>query len=228
MPIEWWQSGLGLYLCSLERDQLEEWALKALRPGVDRATQEHGNFVTRDENFKELMFQRTDLRQAILKEAEAAFGILIPNEHKRMINSIQNLVDWFLQRVEIARPMPTFAIPQAVDLFLETYSAERAKKTEQADKWKLEYKEQTYNPVLHGYDWSLEKDQEPHAWMRLYVKQQAAKMLEEERKRVQAEKEKVERERRKQESLKALAAKKAKAMAMKAAMEAEKAKKLEQ
>ena len=87
---------------------------------------------------------------------------------------------------------------------------------------------QTYNPVLHGYDWSLEKDQEPHAWMRLYVKQQAAKMLEEERKRVQAEKEKVERERRKQESLKALAAKKAKAMAMKAAMEAEKAKKLEQ
>ena len=157
MPRKWKEDGFGLYLCSLSPNKLEDWAIKRLRPEVDKATQQDGGFIMTEENFKKLMFKRSTLKKAILDGAEIAFGVPIPTHHRKIIMSVQNLLEWLAQRVEIARPVPTYDIPKEVDTFLEVFNNKMLQKAKDDGKqWQKIWQDQTYNMYTEKYKWDLQ------------------------------------------------------------------------
>lgn len=222
MPKKWLDSGLGWHLSNLTPAELEQWAVKALRPEVDKATLKLADFTMTDENFRKLQFKRRPFKREILNGAERAFGILIPTHHRLLMASVDNIIEWFVQRVELARPSPTYVIPKEVDEFLEVYNNTLHHKRAMASNLKKLHRSENYYPLLDDYNWDQFAKKDQLGWMDLYVKNKAATLLAEQQQAAKEAKEREEREAKKEASLKALADRKAKALAMKAAMEEKK------
>lgn len=219
MPTKWMESGRGLHLCTLSQKEIEGWALKALRPEVDKATKTEADFIVEEENFLDFMFKRSSLKSAILDGAENAFGTLIPHPHRASIVSIRNVVDWLVQRVEVARPVPSYSIPTDVNLYLEMLNQVRSSKRLKGQELQADFKAQAQDAWRDAFDWDFQKPPSEESWLTEYVRAEADRILVE---REQGAALRLAEERKAQAreaAMKTLAERKAKALAMKALLQ---------
>eukprot|EP01010_Urceolus_cornutus_P000633 NODE_1150_length_1078_cov_224.990282_g878_i0.p1 GENE.NODE_1150_length_1078_cov_224.990282_g878_i0~~NODE_1150_length_1078_cov_224.990282_g878_i0.p1 ORF type:complete len:287 (-),score=70.22 NODE_1150_length_1078_cov_224.990282_g878_i0:143-1003(-) len=150
-PKKWGRNGLGLYLCTLTPEQLEEWALKQLRPHIDRITEEDDGYLVED--LKNFMFRKATLQEKIVKAAQVAFSVEIPPSHQTQMSQVTHLTDWLAQRVELARPVPTYDIPAEANQYLNAYNHEFWFKITAAYRYKKEHRRITYNPWAANYEY---------------------------------------------------------------------------
>jgi hypothetical protein len=220
MPDSWMKSGIGFHLCSLSEKELEGWALRKLRPAVDAATKADGDYTVADENLINFMFKRSTLKKKIMQGAEKAFDILIPKPHQALIFSVRNLVEWLVQRVEIARPKPSYQLPQEVDIYLEMWNRKRIEKELAAAATMEEHKQKTSDPFRDNLDWKLPKQSpDSSGWLNEYVKKQVDRMLVAQARKEELKLEEAKKKAARDATAQMLAERKAKAAAMRAVLQ---------
>eukprot|EP00906_Rhabdomonas_costata_P029435 RCo041538 len=209
MPEAWMKSGLSFQLCSMTDLEIRRWALEAIRPEVDKITQ--AELVPfRVEDLINFHFLRTSLHEKILDAAERIFQITILSADRKNITQMRQLIDWLIQRVQLAMPVPSYEIPQEIDLFLDTMLAIRVNKIKRRDRMEAVWQ----NEMRRKKDC---EERFPKAsadvWLTQYVKDSAKRVFHERAEQRRKESEEAEKAERRRQAEILLAERKAKAEA---------------
>eukprot|EP01013_Petalomonas_cantuscygni_P029936 TRINITY_DN55844_c0_g1_i1.p1 TRINITY_DN55844_c0_g1~~TRINITY_DN55844_c0_g1_i1.p1 ORF type:complete len:329 (-),score=47.17 TRINITY_DN55844_c0_g1_i1:127-1113(-) len=122
-PVSWMRSGLAEKVLFMRPDAQFAFILDTFRPIVARALEGHGYMFSSTQEYDAFHFgEDANLKRTIVGEMESFMQLRLPPWSYMQVQTVMDLVHWYMRRITVARPWFEYDIPDGWRDVIDDYT----------------------------------------------------------------------------------------------------------